>query len=87
GLGYSSKTMAMLAEPRRKQKIGPNPRGKFFLEDEDNKGRTMLSKLGWQKGDGLGRQNQGMQAPICPKIQMDGKVYVCLLKLAFDGVD
>ena len=65
--------MAMLAEPRRKQKIGPNPRGKFFMEDTSNKGRTLLQKLGWQSGDGLGKQNQGMSAPICPKIQMDSK--------------
>jgi len=65
--------MAMLAEPRRRQRIGLNPRGKFFMEDEDNKGRALLQKLGWEVGKGLGRENQGMNAPIQPKIQMDSK--------------
>lgn len=48
--------MSMLAEPRRRQKIGPNPRGKFFTEDEDNKGRSLLQKMGWKSGDGLGQR-------------------------------
>lgn len=63
--------MSMLAEPRRKQRIGPNPRGKFFIDDQDNRGRQMLAKMGWKTGDGLGLQSQGMAEPIKPKIQMD----------------
>jgi len=63
----------MLAEPRRKQRIGPNPRGKFFTEDEDNKGRIMLQKLGWKSGDGLGAGRNGIIEPIKPKIQSDAK--------------
>ncbi len=64
--------MAMLAEPRRKQRIGPNPRGKFFLEEEDNPGKLMLQKMGWRSGDGLGIQKQGMNEPLRPKTQMTG---------------
>jgi len=63
--------MAMLAEPRRRQRIGPNPRGKFFSQDEDNRGRNLLQKLGWKDGDGLGAQKHGMVEPIRPKIQMN----------------
>lgn len=63
----------MLAEPRRKQRIGPNPRGKFFTEDEDNRGRNMLQKMGWSAGDGLGVERQGIREPIRPKIQTDSK--------------
>jgi len=63
----------MLAEPRRKQRIGPNPRGKFFTEEEGNAGRTMLQKMGWKDGDGLGKEKQGMAEPIRPKIQMTAK--------------
>lgn len=65
--------MSMLAEPRRKQRVGPNPRGKFFSEDEDNKGRHLLQKMGWQSGDGLGVQRQGIRDPIRPKIQSDAR--------------
>jgi len=65
--------MAMLAEPRRKQRIGPNPRGKFFTEDDDNRGRQMLVKMGWKTGDGLGATSQGMSEPIKPKINSDSK--------------
>jgi Pin2-interacting protein X1 len=65
--------MSMLAEPRRKNRMGPNPRGKFFSEDEDNRGRNMLQKMGWKNGDGLGVERQGITEPIKPKIQTDAK--------------
>jgi len=65
--------MAMLAEPRRKQRVGPNPRGKFFIEDENNKGRNLLMKMGWKHGDGLGVERQGMTEPIIPKIHTDNR--------------
>lgn len=29
-----------------------------------NKGRALLEKMGWQPGSGLGRQEQGMKAPL-----------------------
>jgi hypothetical protein len=63
----------MLAEPRRRQRVGPNPRGKFFTEDESNIGRTLLMKMGWKSGDGLGVERQGMRNPIIPKIHTDNR--------------
>ncbi|CAL8090313.1 unnamed protein product [Orchesella dallaii] len=65
--------MAMLAEPRKKQRIGPNPRGKFFTDDQDNVGRQMLMKMGWKNGNGLGASSQGMSEPIKPKIHTDAR--------------
>jgi len=65
--------MAMLAEPRRKQKIGPNPRGLFFTEDDQNRGRNMLQKMGWKDGSGLGLTHQGISVPIKPKVQQNSK--------------
>lgn len=68
-----SVAMSMLAEPRRKQRIGPNPRGKFFTEDDDNRGRQMLMKMGWKNGDGLGATSQGMSEPIKPKVNTESR--------------
>ncbi|XP_076613141.1 angiogenic factor with G patch and FHA domains 1 isoform X2 [Chaetodon auriga] len=36
---------------------------------EVNKGRKMLEKMGWKKGDGLGKEGTGMKAPIELKIR------------------
>lgn len=74
----------MLAEPRRKVRIGPNPRGKFFTEDDDNKGKQMLKKLGWKSGEGLGANSHGMSEPIKPKVNTDsrGKDPVSILSIA-----
>ncbi|XP_069819115.1 angiogenic factor with G patch and FHA domains 1 isoform X2 [Dendropsophus ebraccatus] len=32
--------------------------------NDNNKGRQMLEKMGWKKGDGLGRSGEGMRDPI-----------------------
>uniref|UniRef100_A0A3B5ABP5 Angiogenic factor with G-patch and FHA domains 1 n=1 Tax=Stegastes partitus TaxID=144197 RepID=A0A3B5ABP5_9TELE len=36
---------------------------------EVNKGRKMLEKMGWKKGEGLGKEGKGMKAPIELKIR------------------
>ncbi|KAM9362352.1 angiogenic factor with G patch and FHA domains 1 [Symphorus nematophorus] len=36
---------------------------------EVNKGRKMLEKMGWKKGEGLGKEGTGMKAPIELKIR------------------
>ncbi|XP_069584485.1 PIN2/TERF1-interacting telomerase inhibitor 1 [Ranitomeya imitator] len=51
--------MAMLAEPRRKQKWSVDPRNSAWSNDESKFGQKMLEKMGWSKGKGLGAQEQG----------------------------
>ncbi|XP_033001051.1 PIN2/TERF1-interacting telomerase inhibitor 1 isoform X1 [Lacerta agilis] len=51
--------MAMLAEPRRKQKWSVDPRNSAWSKDESKFGQKMLEKMGWSKGKGLGAQEQG----------------------------
>ena len=38
---------------------------------EDSVGHKMLQKLGWKKGEGLGKNSKGMTEPV--------RVYVCTL--------
>ncbi|XP_077582289.1 angiogenic factor with G patch and FHA domains 1 [Stigmatopora nigra] len=64
------------AESRR-QKVGSE--GLFQQDDapasvhveisEVNKGRKMLEKMGWKKGEGLGKEGTGMKDPIQLKIR------------------
>merc|ERR1712116_77691 len=56
--------MAMLAEPRRRTKWTINPRGKDWANDENKFGQKILEKMGWSKGKGLGRQEQGQVEPV-----------------------
>ncbi|CAI9552184.1 unnamed protein product [Staurois parvus] len=51
--------MAMLAEPRRKQKWSVDPRNSTWSKDDSKFGQKMLEKMGWSKGKGLGAQEQG----------------------------
>lgn len=51
--------MAMLAEPRRKQKWSVDPRNSTWSNDDSKFGQKMLEKMGWSKGKGLGAQEQG----------------------------
>lgn len=52
--------MAMLAEPKRKQRWTLNPRGKQWSEDSNKFGQKMLEKMGWTSGKGLGANEQGI---------------------------
>ncbi|KAM3930276.1 PIN2/TERF1-interacting telomerase inhibitor 1 [Leptodactylus fuscus] len=60
--------MAMLAEPRRKQKWSVDPRNSTWSKDESKFGQKMLEKMGWSKGKGLGAQEQGATEHI--KVQV-----------------
>ncbi|XP_056419812.1 PIN2/TERF1-interacting telomerase inhibitor 1 [Hyla sarda] len=60
--------MAMLAEPRRKQKWSVDPRNSTWSKDENKFGQKMMEKMGWSKGKGLGAQEQGSTEHI--KVQM-----------------
>ncbi|KAG6934121.1 PIN2/TERF1 interacting, telomerase inhibitor 1 [Chelydra serpentina] len=60
--------MAMLAEPRKKQKWSVDPRNSTWSKDESKFGQKMLEKMGWSKGKGLGVQEQGSTEHI--KVQV-----------------
>ncbi|XP_046616723.1 uncharacterized protein LOC124303499 [Neodiprion virginianus] len=66
--------MAMLAEPRRKQKWTLNPRGKQWSDDSTKFGQKMLEKMGWSSGKGLGANEQGMteHVKVCYKNDQSG---------------
>ncbi|XP_050804868.1 PIN2/TERF1-interacting telomerase inhibitor 1 isoform X1 [Gopherus flavomarginatus] len=60
--------MAMLAEPRKKQKWSVDPRNSAWSKDESKFGQKILEKMGWSKGKGLGVQEQGSTEHI--KVQV-----------------
>nr|XP_054757761.1 PIN2/TERF1-interacting telomerase inhibitor 1-like [Lytechinus pictus] len=51
--------MAMLAEPRRRQKLSFDPRNKAWSEDSSKFGQKLMEKMGWSKGKGLGIKEDG----------------------------
>ncbi|XP_023656494.1 PIN2/TERF1-interacting telomerase inhibitor 1 [Paramormyrops kingsleyae] len=61
--------MAMLSEPRRKQKWSVDPRNSTWSKDESKFGQKMLEKMGWSKGKGLGRTEQGATEHIKVKVK------------------
>ncbi|XP_063985732.1 microtubule-associated protein 1B [Diachasmimorpha longicaudata] len=63
--------MAMLAEPKRKQRWTLNPRGKQWSEDSNKFGQKMLEKMGWTSGKGLGANEQGMTEHVRVRFKDD----------------
>ncbi|XP_062858266.1 PIN2/TERF1-interacting telomerase inhibitor 1 [Trichomycterus rosablanca] len=61
--------MSMLAEPRRKQKWSVDPRNSTWSNDESKFGQKMLERMGWSKGKGLGRSEQGATEHIKVKVK------------------
>ncbi|KAL6096038.1 pinx1 [Pungitius sinensis] len=61
--------MSMLAEPRRKQKWSVDPRNSSWSKDESKFGQKMMERMGWSKGKGLGRNEQGSTDNIKVKVK------------------
>ncbi|KAM4713723.1 PIN2/TERF1-interacting telomerase inhibitor 1 [Anableps anableps] len=61
--------MSMLAEPRRKQKWSVDPRNSAWSNDDNKFGQKMLERMGWSKGKGLGRSEQGSTEHIKVKVK------------------
>ncbi|KAK2718491.1 hypothetical protein QYM36_005725, partial [Artemia franciscana] len=65
--------MAMLAEKRSKVKWTLNPRGKLWMNDEKKFGQKLMERMGWTKGKGLGKDQQGGLDPIRVMYKQDSK--------------
>ncbi|XP_056150620.1 PIN2/TERF1-interacting telomerase inhibitor 1 [Lampris incognitus] len=63
--------MSMLAEPRRKVKWSVDPRNSTWSNDESKFGQKMLERMGWSKGKGLGKTEQGSTDHIKVKVKND----------------
>ncbi|KAK5903634.1 hypothetical protein CgunFtcFv8_007395 [Champsocephalus gunnari] len=61
--------MSMLAEPKRKLKWSVDPRNSAWSKDESKFGQKMLERMGWSKGKGLGRAQQGSTDHIKVKVK------------------
>uniref|UniRef100_A0A1A7XYS7 Pin2/trf1-interacting protein 1 n=1 Tax=Iconisemion striatum TaxID=60296 RepID=A0A1A7XYS7_9TELE len=61
--------MSMLAEPRRKQKWSVDPRNSAWSNDDSKFGQKMLERMGWSKGKGLGRSEQGSTDHVKVKVK------------------
>ncbi|KAM7005616.1 angiogenic factor with G patch and FHA domains 1 [Tautogolabrus adspersus] len=53
---------------------------------EVNKGRKMLEKMGWKKGEGLGKEGTGMKAPIELKIRKSQSGLGAAAAMSLDSV-
>jgi len=62
-----------LAQPRRREKWGVNLNGKSWSNDQDKLGLKMMQKLGYESGKGLGKNKDGIIAPITARQKMDSK--------------
>ncbi|XP_072298118.1 PIN2/TERF1-interacting telomerase inhibitor 1 [Eucyclogobius newberryi] len=69
GWSYQDPRMSMLAEPRRKQKWSVDPRNSTWSKDDNKFGQKMLERMGWSKGKGLGRSEQGSTDHIKVKVK------------------
>lgn len=56
---------------RRKQKWSVDPRNSAWSKDDSKFGQKMLERMGWSKGEGLGRSGQGSTDHIKVRVKND----------------
>lgn len=64
---------SMKMRQRKLCQIKQQPRAAPVYNDSGNFGVRMLEKLGWSEGKGLGKREDGMSAPILPKMKQDAE--------------
>ncbi|XP_064634619.1 PIN2/TERF1-interacting telomerase inhibitor 1-like isoform X2 [Lineus longissimus] len=69
--------MSMLAGPRRKVKLSKDPNNLNWSNDEDKFGQRMLERMGWQKGKGLGANEDGKVDHIAVTLKSDNTGVGC----------
>ncbi|CAF0917212.1 unnamed protein product [Brachionus calyciflorus] len=62
-----------LAEPKRKVKYSIDPNALHWANNENKFGQKLMEKMGWEKGKGLGAQENGMTENIKVKFKSDTK--------------
>ncbi|CAL1547111.1 unnamed protein product [Lymnaea stagnalis] len=65
--------MALLAEPKRKAKFGLDPRNTNWSNDDNKIGQRLMEKMGWEKGKGLGANEDGMKEHIKASYKSDSR--------------
>ncbi|CAI2339408.1 unnamed protein product [Caenorhabditis sp. 36 PRJEB53466] len=65
--------MSILAEPRRKQRISIDPQNLTWKNDDQKFSKRLMEKMGWNEGDGLGRNRQGSADAVKLKANNSGK--------------
>jgi len=60
-----------LAAPRRKNKYDIDPRNNTWANDDNKFGQKLMEKFGWEKGKGLGAQEDGETQNIKVKVKND----------------
>ena len=65
--------MSILAEEKRKVRIGPDPQNIGWKNDEDKFGKKLMEKMGWSEGKGLGRNLHGDNSNIKLRPNRAGK--------------
>lgn len=50
-----------------------NPRGTLWANDDNKFGQKLMEKMGWSKGSGLGREQQGIKEHLTVKFKDDNK--------------
>ncbi|XP_037100487.1 PIN2/TERF1-interacting telomerase inhibitor 1 [Syngnathus acus] len=61
--------MSMLAETRRKQKWSVDPRNSTWSNDDSRFGQKLMERMGWAKGKGLGKREQGDAEHVKVKVK------------------
>ncbi|XP_076812654.1 uncharacterized protein LOC143459398 [Clavelina lepadiformis] len=72
----------MLAESRSKQKWSCDPRNTTWAKDDSRFGVKMLEKMGWEKGKGLGANEDGKVNPVKVAYKSDNLGLGC--SIAYD---
>jgi len=67
----------MLAEPRRKSKYSDDPRGLNWANDDSKFGQKLMEKFGWEKGRGLGANEDGHKDHITVQFKNDQRGVGC----------
>ncbi|XP_076046812.1 uncharacterized protein LOC143028504 [Oratosquilla oratoria] len=65
--------MSMLAEPKRRVKWTLNPRGNYWSDDDNKFGQKLMEKMGWSKGKGLGKDEQGRTDHVKVSVRENNK--------------